>query len=135
MTNTISQKGETSNSYIEYIDNIVFITLKEDVEITIESMKEQYIEQDKLVGNDEYAVCVDITLNSSAPPETRTFMAQYNPPNRIATALVSDLNIATQLMANFYLRFNKPKGATKLFKDKDKAIEWLKSRLRNTINN
>jgi len=36
-------------------------------------------------------------------------------------------NIAYLLIANFYLKFNKPKRPYKVFKDEEAAIEWLKT--------
>ena len=35
-------KKETSNSLLEYSNNVIFVRLKEGAEITIESMEEQY---------------------------------------------------------------------------------------------
>ena len=43
-----------------------------------------------------------------------------------ADALVG-FNFAFILVANFYLRINKPNRPTKLFKDVDSAINWLKT--------
>lgn len=103
--------------------------MKEDAEISIESMKEQYEAQDRLVGYDDYAVLIDVRKNTSAPPETRTFMANYNPPKRKATALITNFILAAQLVANFYIKFHKPKTPTKIFSDNEEAIKWLNEKL------
>ncbi|MBA3682685.1 MAG: hypothetical protein H0W73_16215 [Bacteroidetes bacterium] len=41
-----------------------------------------------------------------------------------ATALVAD-SVAYRLIANFYLKINKPKTPNKIFKDVPSAVEWL----------
>lgn len=43
-----------------------------------------------------------------------------------ATAVVVD-TLAYKLIANFYLKFNKPKRPYKVFSKEDEAIKWLKS--------
>ena len=121
------KKKETSNSILEYSDNIIFVRIKDGVDLTIESMQEQYEAQMEMVKNDKYAVLIDGTKNVTVPHETRKMMADHQPPNRKATAIVTNRNLATLLMANFYLKVNKPKVQTKLFKYEDAAVMWLKS--------
>lgn len=43
-----------------------------------------------------------------------------------ATAVVVD-TLAYKLIANFYLKFNKPKRPYKVFSKEDEAITWLKT--------
>ncbi len=45
-----------------------------------------------------------------------------------ATAVLVQ-NIAYAMIANFYVKFNKPKRPFKVFNKKDEAIEWLKAHL------
>lgn len=120
---------ETANSFLDYKEHIVFVRIKENVDITVSSMKEQYNEQAKLVGTDTYAVLVDGTKNANVPVETREFMAKHNPKNRIATAILTNNNLATTIIGNFYLKFHKPKNPTKLFQKESDAINWLKTQL------
>lgn len=42
-----------------------------------------------------------------------------------ATAIVIT-NLAYMLIASFYMKFNKPKGPYKIFKNEKDAVEWLK---------
>ena len=125
-------KKETSNSFLEYSNQILFVRIKEGAEMTIESMREQYNAQLELVKNNKYAVLVDGTSNVDVPSETRVFMANHSPSNRKATAIVTNKNLATRLIANFYLKVNKPKVLTKLFKTESDAIRWLKNELDKT---
>lgn len=44
--------------------------------------------------------------------------------NRIALALVQD-NLAIKMITEFYLKINKPVGATKAFRNREEALKWL----------
>ena len=127
-----SVKKETSNALLEYSSNIMFVRIKEGVLLSIDSMKEQYKTQEEMVGKDIYAVLVDGSNYSLVPQETRAFMAAYHPQNRIATAVVSNSNLATLMLANFYLKVNKPKITTRLFNKEKEAEEWLRYRLKKS---
>lgn len=122
---------ETKNSFLRYSSNILFIKIKEGAEITIESVQEEYDSQKTLVGNDEYAVLIDGAKNFMMPLDARKYMANHQTPNWKATAIVSNNNLSTHLIANFYLKTNKPIVPTKLFKYTEGAIVWLKSKLEN----
>ncbi len=45
-----------------------------------------------------------------------------------ATALIAD-SVAYRLIANFYLKIQKPKSPNKIFKDVPSAVNWLKNYL------
>lgn len=130
--NTHMQK-ETTNSFLNYSENILFVKIKEGSEITIESVKEEYDSQNKMVGDDEYVVLIDGALNFIIPLDARKYMANHHTPNWKATAIVTNNNLSTHLIANFYLRTNKPIVPTKLFKYEEGAIIWLKSKLENPL--
>ena len=121
---------ETSNSILEYKNNIMVVRLKEYADINLETMIEQHEAQKSLVGKDKYAVLVDGSKNSNPTPEAKKYMANHNPPNRMATAIVSNNNTATVIVGNFYIKMNKPVIPTKLFKSEDKAMQWLKQKLK-----
>ena len=72
------RKVETINAYLEYDDHIMFVDLKLDSEVTIESMTEHFKIQGELVGNDSYGVLVDGTNTLDSPPEVRQFIANHN---------------------------------------------------------
>lgn len=122
---------ETKNSFLRYSNNILFIKIKERAEITIESVQEEYDSQKTLVGNDEYVVLIDGAKNFMMPLDARKYMANHQIPNWKATAIVSNNNLSTHLIANFYLKTNKPIVPTKLFKYEEGALVWLKSKLQN----
>lgn len=48
-------------------------------------------------------------------------------PCKVTAVIVQ--NIAYAMIANFYMKFNKPKRPFKVFNKREEAIEWLKSHL------
>jgi hypothetical protein len=63
--------------------------------------------------------------NSDLAPEVREFSASSsNNKYTIADAMVISSQ-AHKLVTNFYMKFNKPSKPTKIFTDRNKAIEWL----------
>ena len=48
--------------------------------------------------------------------------------NTVAKALLIQ-SLSDRILANFYLKINKPFVKTKIFTDRDKAIDWLKKEI------
>jgi hypothetical protein len=70
------------------------------------------------------------TINSyvNYSPEAREYMARSEKLSKIRKAFAILVNnLSTKLIANFYLRFNRPPNPGKVFNSEDKAIAWLKS--------
>jgi hypothetical protein len=67
-------------------------------------------------------------LNSNISPEAREYVAKHKraPELGLRSALLVN-SIGIKLIANFFVRFNKPNIPTRLFNDERKAIEWLDS--------
>lgn len=120
---------EISTTRLEYLNGIMVLRLKEGSEFNLETTREQFSAQDALTGNDQYAVLVDATHHVLMTKESREFMAAYVNPRRKATALLTRYNLATLILANFYMKFNRPLIPTKLFNDEEEAIQWLKQML------
>jgi hypothetical protein len=60
-------------------------------------------------------------------PEAREYLRSgILDPTRIATAVVID-RLATKLLVNFFIRFNKPKTPMKMFTCEVQALKWLRS--------
>ncbi len=120
---------EIATTRLEYLDGIMHLRLKEGADFNLETTKEQFAAQDELTGADNYAVLVDATHHVSMSKEAREFMAAYVNPRRKATALLTRYNLATLILANFYMKFNQPKTPTKLFNHEEEAVNWLKHML------
>lgn len=79
----------------------------------------------KLTGNDRYRSLVTMEGNVSISSEGRAVGAtEESTKNLIAQAIVVT-GLATRLLGNFFIRFNKPASPTELFSTREQAIEWL----------
>lgn len=128
-SSAIRVRKEISTTVLEYADGIMYLRLKEGSEFDLPAIQEQYAVQDELTGNDRYAVLVDATHHVSMTKECREFMAAYANPRRRATALLTRYNLATIILANFYMRFNSPRIPTRMFNEEEEAVQWLRQML------
>lgn len=69
-----------------------------------------------------FSALTDVTITKEA--RENSIKAEPFYPG-IATAIIAD-SVAYRLIANFYLKINKPKTPNKIFKDLPSAVEWLK---------
>jgi hypothetical protein len=60
-------------------------------------------------------------------PEVRTWAADTSGNNCTYVDAVVISNFAQKIIANFYIKFNKPKMPTKVFPSTEKALEWILS--------
>jgi len=60
-------------------------------------------------------------------PEARDNAIKIEEESPCYGAAVVVTNIAYLLIANFYLKFNRPKRPYKVFKNEEVAVEWLKT--------
>ncbi|HQQ94659.1 MAG TPA: hypothetical protein PLQ93_08905 [Bacteroidia bacterium] len=123
------QVKDLSTTKVEYSDHIIYLRLKEDAEFTLENTLEQHQAQDELTKDQVYAVLVDARNHVSITKESREFMANYANPRRKATAILMNRNSAMLIMANFYMKVNKPRIPTKLFNTEEEAVRWLRDML------
>ncbi|MFI5204879.1 MAG: STAS/SEC14 domain-containing protein [Flavobacteriales bacterium] len=105
-------------------DGIVEFTQK-PVVIDIVEVKECHAAMDALQVNQPFLLLVIVPLGASSTKEAREYASQKNIRNRIkAQAIVVD-SLATRIMANVYMKINRPQQPIKVFSDKEAAIDWL----------
>lgn len=120
-----------THAEISYLHNDIFqLVFEDDYEIELEDA----IEIDKafieLLKGKEFSVLVDTQQRfSSITNEARNFFANDPEilPFRKKIAIIVD-NIPTKLLANFFIRFNKPQTPARLFVNYDKAVSWLEEK-------
>lgn len=61
--------------------------------------------------------------NGKTDSDARNYMASQS--EHVKKIAIFSTNVMVELMGNFFIGFNKPKVPIKLFKDEEKAIEWL----------
>ena len=62
-------------------------------------------------------------------PEVRIWAAKTSGNNYTFVDAVVINNVAQKIIANFYLKFNKPGMPTKIFPSTDKALDWIFSEI------
>ena len=74
--------------------------------------------------NEAYPCLFDITEVRQTTKEARDYMADKGNDLVIASAMIVT-NPMLKMMANFYVMVNRPKNPTRLFTDRESALEWL----------
>jgi len=107
-------------------DNIIFITIKKGMEIDVDDIKEMQDAKAKLYAGDRHVICADIRDMKSATKAGRDYSGSIkNVETTAAIALIVGSPLS-RVLGNLFININKPPYHTKLFNDKEKAIEWLK---------
>lgn len=110
---------------------IILIKINAHTEIEKQDIHTILHHAEQLSQGGLYTQLVDMTaLGIYSSQETRQYAAtemQY--PNKVADALVVR-SLSEKLIANFYIRINKPKIPTRLFNNEESAIKWLQKMLR-----
>ena len=105
--------------------NLLHTHLFSGTEIDLTQAKQIQEMAAKLTGQDRYRSLVTMDGNVSITSEGRTVGAsEQSTRNMIAQAIVVT-GLATRLLGNFFIRFNKPASPTELFSSREAALEWL----------
>ncbi|MCO6499940.1 MAG: hypothetical protein J5I47_06115 [Vicingus serpentipes] len=119
---------ETSIAYFYIEDEILFMRSKKDADITLRATIESVNARRQLQNGKKMLMLVDTRDIWQVSSESRAYSTKKRVEDlTIAMALLPGSNMTTILIANFFIKFNKPSIPTKLFKTEDKAIEWLNS--------
>lgn len=108
-------------------DGIVYVKYNRDVTIDIELQARTLVAFNEITGKELMPFLFEADLGVSVTKEARdNAITQEEITPCKATAVVVQ-NIAYAMIANFYMKFNKPKRPYKVFNDKEEAIQWLKT--------
>ena len=125
---TGSHLRESDFAYFERRENYIYVKHKANFKIDLDAAK---IHADiilDLCNGNRYPVILDgRNIIAKISHEAREFISNFEPVIKVRSAqaiLVN--NTATRLLANFYLKFHKPKHPVKLFSNLDEAEEWIK---------
>lgn len=64
---------------------------------------------------------------ANVAPEMRSYLSDPERAKMVMADAMVVNNFPHRLLADFYLRFNRPKVATRLFADEEAARNWLKN--------
>jgi hypothetical protein len=123
---TLSKKITFSNFEVD-INDIGFyrVLVNETDEFSVEDLKKLVNAQLEL-GGEKLPVLVLCSEHASTNLDLLNAIAKNtNNPLSKADAFVIK-SMAQKILANFYIKINKPERPTKFFNDKNEAIKWLK---------
>jgi hypothetical protein len=108
-------------------NDIVYVTFKDDCNLDIPLQMRLLDYYRDITGGKLMHFMFFAAENVSLSKEARDNAVKIEDQSMLgATAVVVD-TLAYKLIANFYLKFNKPKRPYKVFSKEDEAITWLKT--------
>lgn len=107
---------------------IIKMTVVEDVEFKLQDATETIAEAVILGKGKPYGILFDANMIGNMTHEARDEFAKS--PLRIAVAIVTD-NLAAKIIGNFFIKFHKPWSASRIFKEEQPALEWLRDKIVN----
>ena len=119
---------KSTTASLELEGRILRVTIFSGVDIGAEEMKEQLEMAKEMVGSEPYVALIDSRNPHFSDKAAREYLAKNLLPNCHAMAIVAN-NLAVNLLANFFIKFNQPKVPTKLFKKISVAEKWLKEKI------
>ncbi len=125
---SVSKKIETSTATFYVENDILFMRAKEDADFTLEASIEGIEVRKKLQQNKKMLVLIDTRNVFQVSKEAREYGASKEVSDlSTAMAILAGTSLATTLIGNFFINFNKPFSPTKMFKKEENAIKWLNS--------
>jgi hypothetical protein len=132
----VTKKRETSTALITLADDhIVRVRFKPDVEINPADLEANFVAYRELVDGHKYPFIYYAEDGSSIYSEEARNYARNNEdafPKLCIAVVVKTL--AHKLVANFYLRFNKPRTLFRVFDHMADAEDWCKGQYQAALS-
>ena len=118
---------ETTSALLELRSDYLYIAFKEDAVVELVHVIENKKVRERIQRGKKMLVLGDIRKVWSVTKEAQGYLSSKEvTDSNIAMAILTK-SLTTVLLANFLITFNKPVVPTKLFKNEEKAIKWLRS--------
>ena len=106
-------------------DGIVHVLYKKNVTLDIELQMKMFHLFKELTGNVKHPFVFSALEGVVVTKEARDNAIVIEDESPVSAVAVIADNLAYRLIANFYLKVNKPKNPYKVFKKMDEALAWL----------
>ncbi|HEX8549098.1 MAG TPA: hypothetical protein VF691_19180 [Cytophagaceae bacterium] len=115
------------NSDIEFWleDGILHGSIKKDVVITTDNAKVMVEARLKLCKGISYPMFTDFRNLKSIDKSARSYLSKGESVMLITAGAFLIKNVTQEVIANFFIHFDRPKVPTKFFTSKEKALKWL----------
>lgn len=108
-------------------DGIMYVRITSEKEETVELVKEMVKKMGEMVNYQQVPMLAKHEEFALPGKANRDYWAKKEScPYSKADAFIIN-STAMQLIANFYLKINKPERPTKMFTNESEAIKWLKN--------
>ncbi len=109
-------------------DGIVHVDLRPEIDLGIPEIDEIMSNTGKWGGGLKYPTLITGGKFIRVDPKVRAHYSKACAVYSKADAFVAN-SLPERMLANFYIRFNKPVVPTYLFRDEYQAVSWLKQYL------
>jgi hypothetical protein len=107
-------------------DKICYTVVRANAVVELQDAIENTIAIKEISGDKIYPILVNLKLINSISREARDHFAMHNRTPGVSAIAMLIKSPGSRIIGNFFLGLNKPVVPTKLFTQKEKAIEWLK---------
>ena len=98
-----------------------------DKEFNIESLKKFNVVMGEMLNHRMAPLLITLDEFAIPPVETREFWAKKESCTYASADAYITNYLGHKIIGNIYLKFNKPGRPTRIFTNKEDAIEWLKT--------
>lgn len=122
----ITTENITDSVSIELVNGVLMGTLKcEYVDLSVAEAAVEY--RLKHFGNKDYMLLINMANVKHVTKEAREYLASEKGCNKVKCCAILISSEVTKIIANFFIRINKPLVPTSTFTSEDKARQWLLS--------
>jgi hypothetical protein len=108
-------------------NDIVYVLFKDNCTLDIDLQMRLLDQYNKIAENKLMPFIFMAAKNVSITKEARDNAVKIEDISMIGSSAVIVTSLPYKLIANFYLRFNKPKRPFKVFSNEEEAVKWLKT--------
>jgi hypothetical protein len=118
---------ETDTFFVELSDDfIVTLRVKENAVVSINSFMEIRKKVDELTNSAIHSTIIEAIGFFTLEQGVRDYVVKGDYLKSVkAIAFVTD-KLPHKIMANFFIKINKPKSKSKVFTKREEALKWLK---------
>jgi hypothetical protein len=112
--------------YVQYeiIDDILYVTLQPGQVIDIDVARDLVKQRLEYIEGKSYPILLSGEGVKAINKDARDHLSKEGQKGVLAGAILVH-SVYTEFFGNFYLRVNNAEVPSKLFTDKEKALEWL----------
>lgn len=108
-------------------NDIIYVLFKDNCTLDIDLQMRLLEQYNKIAENKLMSFIFMAAENVSITKEARDNAVKIEDISMIGSSAVVVTSLPYKLIANFYLRFNKPKRPFKVFSNEEEAVKWLKT--------